>query len=155
MSSKRQSIPSSYLCFYSQNSVQSMKNITSPVWQGTKLSDAKIFHFLSQWRVKSNEGVLMGLLFPMSQRFINWDDMSNLAWEADSASLATGHKVLTPSLPAWAEGNHTSCLSDSHRGLLSLQVSGNEMVRKWQEKTAAYQHPNFLLPTAYFHLIFF
>ena len=50
--------------------------------QGTKLSDSQIFHFLSQWRVKSDEGVLMALLFPMSQTFINWGNTSNLVWEA-------------------------------------------------------------------------
>ena len=72
--------------------------------QGTKLSDSQIFHFLSQWRVKSDEGVLMALLFPMSQTFINWGNTSNLVWEAGPASPPFGLKTLTPPQSVWCWG---------------------------------------------------
>ena len=72
--------------------------------QGTKLSGSQIFHFLSQWRVKSDEGVLMALLFPVSQTLINWGDTSNLVWEAGPASPPFGLKTLPPPQSGWCQG---------------------------------------------------
>lgn len=54
--------------------------------------------------MKSDEGVLMGLLFPMSETFINWGDTSNLVQGAGPASLPFGHRALTPSQPGWYWG---------------------------------------------------